>query len=286
MIVDKDADLLRNLALKLEKEDFQKAKRLMELALIARPHGPFIQQKVKEYEDKAKRLSKVQLGTAFLHIPKTAGTSFRTELLIFFGESKVFPSNNDLKKLNGHYPHRDQLTELLYEKQESEIVTGHYGIDVFYDLNSKINVLTFFREPIARAISNLKHHQRNNKKFKDMTLMEIAQLNEGGNPEILNRQVDMLSGGKGRDLNAAIENLKTLSFVGLTEEYAKSIELCNKMMGWELKGDQFTNKGNSEQDQQITDELLGFLTENNQLDIQLYEAAVERFEKDCKKFLS
>ena len=48
-LLDSDADLLRDLALALEIVDLDKAKRLMEIALLARPTGPFIKQKVEEY---------------------------------------------------------------------------------------------------------------------------------------------------------------------------------------------------------------------------------------------
>ncbi|XAW89833.1 hypothetical protein ABDK09_09560 [Vibrio sp. CDRSL-10 TSBA] len=45
----KDVDWLRDEAVKLEKINLPEALRLMELAHLARPSGPFIRQKVEEY---------------------------------------------------------------------------------------------------------------------------------------------------------------------------------------------------------------------------------------------
>ncbi|WP_166372402.1 hypothetical protein [Psychromonas sp. SA13A] len=47
-----DVDFIRDEALKIEKTDLKKALSLMTLAHQARPNGPFIKQKVAEYQNK------------------------------------------------------------------------------------------------------------------------------------------------------------------------------------------------------------------------------------------
>ncbi|WP_417198168.1 hypothetical protein [Bizionia sp.] len=47
--IAKDVDFIRDEAIKLEKVDLNEALRLMEIAQCARPNGPFIAKKVKEY---------------------------------------------------------------------------------------------------------------------------------------------------------------------------------------------------------------------------------------------
>lgn len=49
-VVDKDAETLRDIALKLERHSLRDAYSLMELALRIRPHGPVIYEKVAEYK--------------------------------------------------------------------------------------------------------------------------------------------------------------------------------------------------------------------------------------------
>lgn len=56
-LVSEDADYLRDIALKYEKNellDLEEADKLMRLALRARPHGSFIERKVEEYNEALK----------------------------------------------------------------------------------------------------------------------------------------------------------------------------------------------------------------------------------------
>ena len=48
----KTVDALRDLALKIESTDLETAKELMLMAHLARPNGPFIKQKLDEYNKK------------------------------------------------------------------------------------------------------------------------------------------------------------------------------------------------------------------------------------------
>jgi hypothetical protein len=223
----------------------------------------------------------------FIHMPKTAGTSFRIEMLNLFGEEKLFPNNIDLKENNDQYPKGIELDGIFKRlERKVEILSGHYGLDTKNNIAPKSIGVTFLREPITRAISNLKHLQRHSVYFEGKTLMQIASLNGTANPEIRNRQCTMLWGGK--DLKQkfnhenAFNNLKTFCFFGITEYYKASIELCNKLLNWNCKGDIFANQAqNKNQDKEVTAELLSYLKEQNKEDILLYNSALKLFKERC-----
>jgi len=222
----------------------------------------------------------------FIHIPKTAGTSFRLEMIKYHGENKVFPNTQDLINNKEFYHTEEELiTVLPNERNSIEIISGHYGFNIKqkYFINSK--TIVFLRDPIQRAISNLKHLQRFSTLFKDKKLLEIAKHGNICNPEIYNRQTAMLWDGNNINdkfnLEKAKNNLKNIEFIGITENYKKSIALANKTFNWKLKQKFFANKSKRILNLQVNTKLIDFLTTHNQIDIELHKIAIELFNKDC-----
>lgn len=233
--------------------------------------------------------TKTNVNYFFLHIPKTAGTSFRIELLNYFGEESLYPNNNDLNSNHGRYLKASELINLSNGRKKSiQVLSGHYGLQVKKEIAPNSKLLTFLRNPIERAVSNLKHLQRNTIIFKDKPLLEIAKNDNKVNPEIFNRQCAMLWNGENPNdklnTNHALKNLSQFDFFGITEYYKPSIELCNKTLGWKLQGAIFANKAkNSGQQEETNPELLAFIREHNIADMELYENAVELFKKRCSQ---
>lgn len=235
-----------------------------------------------------KSKKKQNIKSFFLHIPKTAGTSFRLELINYLGEDKLYPNLKDLKENNEQYPTEKQLPTLFpYDRKSIEVISGHYGYNIKQELFPDSITMAFFREPIARAISNLKHLQRHSNNFKDKTLLEIAKQGNNCNSQVNNRQTFMLWDGNNINekfnIEKAKQTLQNIEFIGITEYYKESINLCNKTFNWQLSGNLFTNKGGESQDTQIEQELLDYLNEHNKLDIQLYKLAVSIFKSRCVK---
>lgn len=230
---------------------------------------------------------KVVLDSFFIHIPKTAGTSFRLELLNHFGEDALFPNHHDLTNSEGNYLKAETLNVLPNRRKSSiSILSGHYSLKIKNELAPNCNGLTFLREPISRAISNLKHIQRHAVNFREKTLLEIAQKDSKRFPEVTNRQCIMLWDEKDIDEKhnslKAFENLSCLAFFGITEHYQASIKLCNKVLNWNLKGDVFANSAEKgQQDIQVNNELITYLKEQNKADIELYERALSLFKIRC-----
>lgn len=152
---DNDADFLRDLALKLEKEDFEKAKRLMELALIARPLGPFIQKKVDEYNEKEVSVGALKVASIakktnkvfFQHIAKAGGTSINKLLSDHFGQSN---SKEHIESIN--------IGEKSSDLNHLDFISGHrryYHVDKVLDLSKRFS-FSMIRHPLDHLISHLK----------------------------------------------------------------------------------------------------------------------------------
>ena len=96
----------------------------------------------------------------FVHIPKTAGTSFRKSAEFYFGSDKVIydystksPETSELVN-NSIYEDKDPFffSELVHE-QLVEFLSGHVPAVKYVHLFGVGQTVTFLRDPIQRVMS-------------------------------------------------------------------------------------------------------------------------------------
>ena len=217
----------------------------------------------------------------FVHIPKTAGTSFRNELEECFGKKAVFPGRWYLRRrYRQHYPDIASFKrDLPGVYPQLRAVTGHYPYALLKLLLPGVPRSVFLREPIARSISYLEHARARSQQYRGMSLEVIAGLPaQRPNPQVDNLQTRLLCSKphpEGR-LASALGNLQDFEFIGITECYSASIALCNYVFDLGLKGVRHDNAGRR-QGSELSRELLAFLAAHNREDIELYCAAREIF---------
>ena len=221
----------------------------------------------------------------FIHIPKTAGTSFRNMLYEQFPKEATFPSRQDIKNNNGRYPLIKAIGEKAKEdRNKIHLIAGHYHYPVGDIFNSGCRRLVFLRKPLERAISNLLHLKKYQKDLSDKTYESIF---ESSKTHLANLQTRYLAGVHGReiitreDLKVAKTNLRKCYFIGITEDFTRSVALAEKVFGWEFSQIRSDNINHANKVSPISNELTEKLNSINQLDHELYQFGLQLFDEFC-----
>lgn len=151
----------------------------------------------------------------FVHVPKTAGTSFRLGVDAVFGRERV------CRDYGAGNPETSAIVEQwVYERldfwefgrqfrqSEFNFLTGHFGAQRYLPVFPLARVITFLRDPLQRAVSEY-HHQVKHAGYQH-SLEHYYR-----SPEYVNRQHNMFRGVP----------WVALGFIGVTELYDESLEL-------------------------------------------------------------
>lgn len=217
----------------------------------------------------------------FIHIPKTAGTTFRFILYNHFQSKFIYPTQEELKANNGLYLNPDDLMQQKSFLEKSMIV-GHFQINVIHRIkNDQIKKLTFFRNPLDRILSTIKHIKSFDKEFVNADVNTILEKNW---KRIMYAQ-SMAMGfrPKKRNMKLVRQNIEDLDFVGITEYFDESVRLCNAIFNWELE--------NIEPRNVIKEDVFSALSAKSKMkisrelgpEIQTYRLALNHFRSRCKE---
>lgn len=225
------------------------------------------------------KIKKLKHSFFFLHIPKTAGTTFRHVLYNSFHPTAIFPNRKELTtQFNGKYPEVKKLKNLEIPKllqKENKIICGHYPIRITEIFPKNCKILVFYRNPLDRIISQIWHLKTHNSKFKNYSIDEIIS---DRLPFIGNLQANM-SGIK--DANTSGEEiyniLSKFDFIGNTEKFQDSLDLCNETFGWKLRNIKKENKAKSNYKMIFNEEQIQLIKEYSSLDQKVYRQATKIF---------
>jgi len=205
-----------------------------------------------------------------LHIPKTAGTSFRHILKEVYGERAVvrFDIRRGVVELNSEVYESEKLPS-------AKVLHGHFIYDEIqtkFDLPQNIKKITWLRHPVHRVISNYYYLESRlktilNEEDRGVNILKKMQrtLSEYAKDERnRNRQSKFLSG----------ISLNKFDYVGITENFEHDLIEMAKILDWP-KIPQTTQKNITPSKKSgITDEIFQEIAELNEDDMKLYSEAL------------
>ncbi len=205
----------------------------------------------------------------FVHIPKTAGTSFRIAAEEYFGKQNTFYD---------YSPHSvrtsKEVTDTIYDtndayklysiltKLECSFFAGHFSVLKYTACYDTLNVVSFVRDPVERVISHY-NHLKNNNEYKKSIIDFIKE------PRFKNFQSRNLGG----------KHIALYGFLGVTEEYNTSIDLFNSLYDTKLphKHMNVKNKG-SLNTEDVDEKIKDLIKRVHAKDIELYVSVRYQFQ--------
>jgi hypothetical protein len=174
----------------------------------------------EEASSKLTYLKKLSFSFLFIHIPKTAGTSFRKSV------EEQYPSIGDYGKDSIHtsevvkehcYKAEDfYVLKELFNK-DNQILSGHFLSKKYLDFVNVRQIISFVREPFEQVISHYNHY--------------VAHLGyKGGFDAFI--KVPRHCNIQSRYLNSLPVSL--YGFIGLTANYEESLGFINQNYGLQI----------------------------------------------------
>ena len=113
----------------------------------------------------------------FIHVMKTAGTTFVRQLQQQFPAEAIYPAR-DLDWTSpadvDAYINIPRLLAVPAERRaQIRVFTGHFPYMVCDQLDPALVTMTVLRDPIERTISILKQHKRSEERFRDLPLEAV-----------------------------------------------------------------------------------------------------------------
>ncbi len=217
----------------------------------------------------------------FLHIPKTAGTTMASSLVINYPPERTinmdFAFGRPVADIEDRIPpERRARLRLLW---------GHLPYGVHRYIPRPCRYITVLRNPIARGISAYKYIRNNPRHWDHQRVVEerIDMAGFFANDELMekrrNRQTRQLCNNQvgemdREDLEEAKRNLERFLVVGLTERFEETFVLVRRAL--RLRIPFYVTRLVSPQ-MSVSERAIGLIREQNQLDLELYGFAHELF---------
>jgi hypothetical protein len=208
-----------------------------------------------------------------LHIPKTAGTSFRNILKLMYNEDQVV--RFDIRMGGLVFLNEEPYFENTLPC--AKVIHGHFSYE---NLNSAFTIpencpiITWLRDPVQRVVSNYY--------YLEARLIDILQ-EEKNQLHILGKMQRSLIEYARADINRNRMSqflqgidLKKLAFIGIQEQFATDLPLLAARLNWPFVPEIIYDNVTAEKEMRIIPEdVLEEIKALNAEDVRLFEEAKE-----------
>jgi len=197
-----------------------------------------------------------------------------------FPEGSYYPTQEDLMANGGKYYSQKQLVNGYPDILKKSLIMGHYNVKLITHLNPNVKVIAFFRNPISRILSHVKHIIKLDPKFKGADPNEVIFKNQS---LLFNVQTSMLGfSRKDKNIDIVKKRIDQLDGIGIVEEFDNSIEMFNQINKFSLETIPIYNKSSINIISDLDEKTLSLICRKIKFEIVLYNYAYDKFEKQKK----
>lgn len=238
---------------------------------------------------------------AFLHIPKTAGTTLNSMLsreyapdecyeIMMRGMAWILPKRSIIRRPLISFSKVLRLRTAVKVQRKLRLVRGHFDLSIARHLPADTRFFTLLRDPVERAISHYYHYRRRAiDRLHPLAMRSTLKewVSASGIVEMDNGQTRRLAGEMnvacGRVtpamLERAMSRLAKFAAVGLTERFDESLALLQGAFGWRVRPGAPENVGENRPPRvDVGEEALQAIERFNRFDLELYRFASDLFE--------
>ena len=215
----------------------------------------------------------------FVHIPKTAGTSFKGLLNKIYSQSETIVIDSSDWYKDAKYAklsNRNCLPGAQQIKPSTQIkyIVGHFNADRFIDLYPDAMYITWVRDPIQRLFSNYNYYLRGGTYYGQMNDQKRAYDLIDLDTYCTHRlNLNTMS----QQINIPLSRFK---FIGIVENYEEEIKRFKKVTGIDITED--GNHANVNPDKKNAKESYKITEEQKQKLIALHDQDYKLY-NDCLK---
>lgn len=217
------------------------------------------------------KLQATKVELVSLHIPKTAGTSFRNTLKAVYGEKEVirFDINHGAIEVN----ERPYTATAL--PAHVKVLHGHFSYRELMnkvELSPSVPIITWLRHPVKRVVSNY---------FYLASIMAKLMDEERNHVDILSKMQRSLPEYAAAELNRNrmsrfLEgiNLESLNFIGVVEHFEEDMQKLAGLLSWKKHPVFHYNNTGEQKADKVDEQVLKDIAAWNEADMDLYNRAL------------